>query len=118
MRSLSLIKLTFVTLLALSGAIACGPVDRDGTYSGPDGAFVKVDGDYVLELRLIPKGNAGFTISAANIARTGMFKIENDSFTVLTQGPTIKGTFVDGNRKISGTWSEGEVSGTWRASKD
>jgi hypothetical protein len=104
--------------LGLAGGLGCGPVDRDGTYSGPDGAFVKVQGDYVVELRLIPKGNAGLMLSAASVGRTGMFKIENGSFTVLTQGPTIMGTFVDGNRKIDGTWSEGAISGTWRASKD
>lgn len=105
---------------------SCGqdPVDRDGIYSGPDGAFVRVVKGHVAELRLTLKGNASTgtglgTFSGENVDKTGMVPVQGDTFEAqAVNNVTIFGTFVDGNRRIEGTWSQPPVKGSWSAAKN
>jgi hypothetical protein len=106
----------FPLLVVLAGC--GGAVSREGTYSGPNEAMIVVTNDVVTKVRLRYAGNTGFTVASALISVEGTWMIEGDAFTVPTAGPTLRGTFVDGNHKISGTWQEGPVKGTWSAHKD
>lgn len=115
----NLVSAWMVVLVGLSLSPGCGDVSREGTYSGSDDAFVRVMDDKVVELRLVYKGNSGLLFASGRLNIRTQATIGDGSFQVTGQGEAVvTGTFVDGNRKIKGTWSDDGVTGTWSAGKD
>jgi hypothetical protein len=92
------------------------PSALDGTYVGPDEAYVVVLEGLVQFIHLHYAGNSGFNFVDARFSREGMFTVTNSAFTVVTPAATVKGGFVRVG-SIEGTWQEGKVSGTWHADR-
>ncbi len=112
-------QIWMVVLVGLSLSPGCGDVSREGSYSGSNDAFVRVLDDKVTEVRLIYKGNQGLLFASGKLNVRTQAAITDGNFEVTGQGEVVvKGTFVDGNRKIKGTWTDDGVTGTWSAGKD
>jgi len=104
------------SLLLSSARCNTCDTERNGTYRGPKDAVVVVKDGVVTTMELTYGGNMGLALTGGTIKREGMFEIIDNSFTVPTQGPRIKGTF-DGCGEIAGSWQDGQVNGTWSAKK-
>lgn len=107
---------------APDAGMAAGP-DRpalaspyDGVYVGPSEAYVWVLEGAVREIQLLYAGNAGFTFAGARVRYVGNWPVRNGSFTVETNAVLLRGSFVRPGR-IDGTWQDGQVRGTWNASR-
>lgn len=110
------LPLAVLSVAALFLIAGCCNAERDGEYTGPNEAFVLVKGDTVYRLQLRYAGNAGFTFASQKVNAEGMWTIQDGTFTVRpTTTVTITGAF-ENNCEIKGTWQDGEVTGTWKAS--
>lgn len=110
-------KLPIVLLiLSFSTGLFSGCTDSknlSGTYSGPEGLFIWVDGDNVKRFQL----TISIQTSMNQIDVKGQWTIANGNFKINADEIKIEGHFIDDN-KIEGIWSNGQSSGSWKATRD